>query len=338
MGDSLENQYDNDKFVDYYKMLDVDMEASSEEIKTSYIKQAKKYHPDQENGNTEIFQLVTKAYETLINKENRKNYDLYFLKKSFNELKEDDFLTMKDAYKDYININDKQKLTKDEVDKLYDDVFHDKEQYNEHKLDVVETIKRVNDINLERETLLIENNDDSLQNFIEKHPEIAINDVFEYIKINNSNQNKNMEITETTISSLDTMPGYLDTSYSSFIDGETLESNLYSGTNYSNNFSTNSSLFVQFPKEQVENINIDSFVDWKHKRRPDSKLNSEDIDYYLSKRKQEEESIMNEVETTLLNNVKKRTNVETFLKTNNNINEEDIHKKDHADNIKKRTV
>ena len=88
---SLENQYDNDKFIDFYKVLDIDIEAPNDQIKTSYIKLAKKYHPDQANGNSEMFQLVSKAYEVLINKDARKEYDLYYLKKSFNELKEDTF-------------------------------------------------------------------------------------------------------------------------------------------------------------------------------------------------------------------------------------------------------
>ena len=74
----LENQYDDDNFIDYYKILDVDIEASNNDIKTSYIKKAKKYHPDQENGDTNMFQLITKAYETLINKDNRIEYDLYY--------------------------------------------------------------------------------------------------------------------------------------------------------------------------------------------------------------------------------------------------------------------
>ena len=62
MADSLENQYDNDKFIDYYKALNVDTEAPIEDIKKKYIVLDKKYHPDQKTGNTEMFQIVSKAY------------------------------------------------------------------------------------------------------------------------------------------------------------------------------------------------------------------------------------------------------------------------------------
>ncbi len=153
MADSLENQYDNDKFVDYYKILDVEMDAEADEIKKKYIEFAKKYHPDQKNGNSEMFQLVSKAYEILTNKETRKEYDLYFLKKSYNELQEDSFFSMKDQFIDFVTVNEKKKMTKEELDKLYDDVFKDRENYLEKKLDINETTKRMNDINFEREAI-----------------------------------------------------------------------------------------------------------------------------------------------------------------------------------------
>ena len=144
---SLENQYDNDKFIDFYKVLDIDIEAPNDQIKTSYIKLAKRYHPDQANGNSEMFQLISKAYEVLINKDARKEYDLYYLKKSFNELKEDTFFGMKDNFNDFVHTSEKKKLTPNEISKLYDDVFKDKEQIKDKALELSETNKRLNDIN-----------------------------------------------------------------------------------------------------------------------------------------------------------------------------------------------
>ena len=321
MTDLLENQYDNDKFIDYYKILDLDMEASVEEIKTNYIKHAKKYHPDQELGNTEMFQLVSKAYEVLHNKESRKEYDLYFLKKSFNELQEDNFFGMKDNFNSFINSNDKKKISKDELDKLYDDVFKDKEQYTEKKIDLNETSKRLNDINLERESDAIEELDESLQKFITLHPDVKVNEIFEYIKKNNYNENT--EIINTEIKTLDTLPSYLDNNYSSFDNSG--EGN---GGKYFSEIDNNS--FVSNPKEEVSKIDMRNFNEWKNTRKLDSRLNSEDIDYYLHKRKEEEELLLHEVETTLVNNVKKRINKVQI----NSV--EDIKKVDVLDNIKKR--
>jgi DnaJ-class molecular chaperone len=163
MADSLENQYDNDKFIDYYNILDIDTEATNEEIKRNYIELAKKYHPDQKTGNTAMFQMVSKAYEVLSNKETRKEYDLYFLKKSFNEIEEETFLSLRDEFNQFIAVNDKKKLSKEEIDNLYEDVFKDRENFLDTKLNSEETIKKINDINFEREAINIDTNDEILK-------------------------------------------------------------------------------------------------------------------------------------------------------------------------------
>jgi len=317
MADSLENQYDNEKFVDFYKVLDIDIEATNDKIKSSYIKLAKKYHPDQINGNSEMFQQVSKAYEILINKESRKDYDLYYLKKSFNELKEDNFFTMKDNFNDFVHTSEKKKLSKEEVDKLYDDVFKDKENYKEKTLDTVDTTKRLNDIMLERESLAIEETDDSLQKFMNSNPNINVNEVFDYIKtsyesnLTNQTNQTNHQIVENKLGTIDTIPGYLDSNYSSFLDEhEHISSSYFT--------SLDNTGFIKNPKEQVEKLSADTINEWKYKRKLDSRLNNEDIDLYLSKRKQEENDLLNEVETSLKNNIKKRTNVESFLKISTN--------------------
>jgi curved DNA-binding protein CbpA len=328
MADSLENQYDNDKFIDYYKILDIDTEATIDEIKKNYIDLAKKYHPDQKNGNSDMFQLVSKAYEALSNKETRKEYDLYYLKKSFNELQEDTFFSMKDQFRDFLTITDnKKKMTKDELDKIYDDVFKDREDFKEKILDTTDTTKRINDINFEREAINIESNDQQLKSIIEDNPDLHVGQVLEYIK--ESNKNANTEIINNEFGTLDTLPGYFDTNYSSFIEeGEHMPSSFFTMLD---NGSSNS-------KEQVKNFNLQNFTDWKNNRKSDSRLEGKDIDSYLAKRRQEEQSLLEEVETTLISNVKRRTDVETFLKTKNHINEDDMIKVDTVNNVKKRTI
>jgi curved DNA-binding protein len=65
------------KYKDYYKTLGVARGASDEEIKKSYRKLARKYHPDvsKEANAKEKFQEVSEAYETLKDKEKRAAYD-----------------------------------------------------------------------------------------------------------------------------------------------------------------------------------------------------------------------------------------------------------------------
>ena len=65
---------------DYYKVLGVDKGASQEEIKKSYKKLAKKYHPDMNKGNKsaeEKFKEINEAYSVIGNQKSREHYDRF---------------------------------------------------------------------------------------------------------------------------------------------------------------------------------------------------------------------------------------------------------------------
>lgn len=59
----------------YYDILGVSINATSDEIRKQYRKLAKKLHPDMGVENDIFFKLVNEAYETLINDEKRLAYD-----------------------------------------------------------------------------------------------------------------------------------------------------------------------------------------------------------------------------------------------------------------------
>lgn len=66
------------KFRDYYEVLGVKRDASAEDIKRSYRKLARKYHPDVNPGDKsaeEKFKELNEAYEVLSDAEKRKKYD-----------------------------------------------------------------------------------------------------------------------------------------------------------------------------------------------------------------------------------------------------------------------
>ncbi len=65
---------------DYYEVLGVSKNASKEEIKKAYRKQALKYHPDKNPGDKkaeEHFKEAAEAYEILRNDDKRARYDRY---------------------------------------------------------------------------------------------------------------------------------------------------------------------------------------------------------------------------------------------------------------------
>jgi len=65
---------------DYYEILGIQKNASKEEIKKAYRKQALKYHPDKNPGDKtaeENFKEAAEAYEVLSNDEKRSRYDRY---------------------------------------------------------------------------------------------------------------------------------------------------------------------------------------------------------------------------------------------------------------------
>lgn len=62
---------------DYYKILNVDKNASTEEIKKAFRKLAHQFHPDKQGGNEAKFKEVNEAFQILGNQEKRKRYDQF---------------------------------------------------------------------------------------------------------------------------------------------------------------------------------------------------------------------------------------------------------------------
>lgn len=72
-GGQPEKEIDTEKF---YKIVGVEKNATLDEIKKAFKKQALKQHPDK-GGDVEKFKELSVAYEVLSDPEKRKNYDRY---------------------------------------------------------------------------------------------------------------------------------------------------------------------------------------------------------------------------------------------------------------------
>ncbi|KAK8286037.1 hypothetical protein V6Z11_D08G263000 [Gossypium hirsutum] len=64
---------------DYYKILEVEYDATDEKIRLNYRKLALKWHPDKHKGDSSVtakFQEINEAYNVLIDPDKRFEYDI----------------------------------------------------------------------------------------------------------------------------------------------------------------------------------------------------------------------------------------------------------------------
>lgn len=62
---------------DYYEVLGIKKDASADEIKKAFRKQAVKHHPDKEGGDEKKFKEASEAYEVLKDQTKRQRYDQF---------------------------------------------------------------------------------------------------------------------------------------------------------------------------------------------------------------------------------------------------------------------
>ena len=73
--------------MNYYQLLKISKNSSTEEIKKAFRKAAELHHPDK-GGSTPMFQQIQDAYTILKDPEKRKNYDEKESKKPVESLRD----------------------------------------------------------------------------------------------------------------------------------------------------------------------------------------------------------------------------------------------------------
>lgn len=79
-------------YPEYYKILELPIDAKAADIKRQYRKFAKKYHPDMNPDNEaagEIFKKIKEAYDTLSDEKKRAEYDANWKKERDDEFKKE---------------------------------------------------------------------------------------------------------------------------------------------------------------------------------------------------------------------------------------------------------
>lgn len=96
----FKNKYKMTK-KDYYEILELDKNASPEEIKKAYRKLAKKHHPDK-GGDETIFKEISEAYEVLSDNNKKARYDKYGHDVNNMGNQDDLFNSFRDIFGDHI--------------------------------------------------------------------------------------------------------------------------------------------------------------------------------------------------------------------------------------------
>ena len=107
----------------YYDILEVNKNASSEIIEKAYKTLVKKYHPDLQENNLknnyeEKIKKINEAYEILSNPEKRKNYDLQLKN---NEISKEDYYNL---YNENINLKNEINYLKNNYNNIQSNYNH----------------------------------------------------------------------------------------------------------------------------------------------------------------------------------------------------------------------
>jgi curved DNA-binding protein CbpA len=300
--------YDSEIFVDYYETLNIDSNASKEDIKQSYISLVKKYHPDHDGGSEALFRKVNEAYELLSKDENRKEYDAYYIKKNTDIFNKDDFIRFKHEHEYYIEDN-KKDLSEDDIEKLYNDVILSIQQQNKLVTDnqimkPEDMFNKIDDIQYERKNAENDESNNKLNNLLyEMNSNIlpgenkyTVSDLFDFYK-NKKYQNNttNTQLINNNFMTLNEINDPNDMQFSFVNDNiHNLNNSFHSFYNEQHNIDKTD------VEHFIKTIDTNEFSEWYLNKGVETKITKNDFETLLQNRRNIETEIDHQVEQNLV--------------------------------------
>lgn len=146
------------KFVDYYKILEIESSADQITIKQAYKRLALKWHPDRnKEDTTKMMQLLNEAKDVLLDYNAKSKYDREYSKyKEYKSAKDSNYKATSEAWGGFSeediggqedNFNSRNKRESNEYDSYYEDEPYWREYtdigYNFSDLILVQIIKKI---------------------------------------------------------------------------------------------------------------------------------------------------------------------------------------------------
>jgi len=151
--------------MNYYQILQIDINATTKQIKKHYYKLARQYHPDKHNGDPdkcEEFKLLSEAYTTLSNPKKRYLYDMkidYNVNEEFDlHFTEQDYELLHSYYEKIMNSTEVKFIKvlykslpeniRNKMKSKFNDIVYQKKEEKSTKL-IYENTKTIDASNLE---------------------------------------------------------------------------------------------------------------------------------------------------------------------------------------------
>jgi len=155
--------------VNLYDVLKLSSDCSQADIKRSYRKLAKKYHPDRKkDGDRELFELITEAYNMLSNPQTRADYDKIY--NDFMGTQHHHHATLKEEFENYelSRKTDVTHLSKEESKKMFKKEFNEMDRRHNFRRENLDSVLDDTQINRFCDDLKFAREQDDIENMHNK--------------------------------------------------------------------------------------------------------------------------------------------------------------------------